>query len=196
MHQLTTILPTSLILSNIRVVSPTWARRTSMVYSARTVLPAPTPETREVEKVLPNPRAHVTQILLAAIGLLWILCSCSSSSLPELAKTALDESIGGLAGSELAYEVVSAQKAAGTPEDQRIDPDLSPRGELGACPPDTGDKETWCVVVAPSIASGGGHTYSHFLVRRVGKLWSVEGLTDAEVRRFEYIGCSNWDAAD
>jgi hypothetical protein len=149
-----------------------------------------------VVKVLPNPKAHVTRILLVAIALLWILSSCSSSSLPESAKAALDESIGGLAGSELDYEIVSAQKAAGTPEDQRIDPDFSPRGELGACPPDTGDKETWCVVVAPSIASGSSHTYSHFLVRRVGKLWSAEGLADAEVRRFEYIGCSNWDAAE
>lgn len=145
---------------------------------------------------MPKPKGYMLLILLVSITLLWILSSCSSSSLPEPAKVALDDAIAELAGSEMDYEIVSAQKARGTPEDQRIDLELPSPGELGACPPDTGDKETWCVVIDPRIAASGGQTYSRFLVRRVGKLWSVEGLTDSEARRFEYIGCGNWDTAD
>jgi hypothetical protein len=156
----------------------------------KAVLRAATRETREVEKVLPE--GYVIRILLVSVILSWSLSACSSVSLPKAAQVALDKSVATLAGSELDYKVVSTQKAEGPPEDRIFEPELPSANIVSGCPPDTGDRETWCVVVYPGITSGAGQSYCHFLVRRVGESWSVEELADSEARRFEYIGCDNW----
>lgn len=134
------------------------------------------------------------RILLAVIILLPMLTGCNSKSLPEPAKVALDKSIVKLAGAEVKYKIISAQKGAGSPEQRQVDIQLPSNSDVYGCPPDYGDRETWCVVIEQGITDTSGRTYSHFLLTRVGNSWYVEELTDAEAGQFDYFGCGNWSA--
>lgn len=137
-------------------------------------------------------RRHVA-ILLIAVAMLCALVGCSSGGLPPEGKNALDESIAHLAGTKVNYRIISAQKAPGAPEEQRIAPQLPSSSGVSGCPPDSGDRETWCIVIGQEIVDGIGQRYSHFLLRRIGNSWYVEELTEAGANRFEYVGCTNWN---
>nr|MBC7244270.1 hypothetical protein [Chloroflexota bacterium] len=140
-----------------------------------------------------NCREHFIRLVVGA-AMLCILVSCSSTDLPPEGKDALDEAIARLAGTKVSYNIVSAQKAPGTPGEQVVVPQQSSNTGIFACPPDSGDRETWCVVIGQEVTDKIGRHYSHFLLRRLGNSWYVEELTEAEARRFEYVGCSNWNA--
>jgi len=139
------------------------------------------------------PKGQTMRSLLVVITVLCILVSCSPVGLPEKGKIALDKSIAELASAEVGYRIVSAQKAPGAPEERRIEPKLPSSSEVYGCPPDLGDRETWCVVISQPITGKAGRIYSHFLLRRIGNSWYVEELTDAEADKFAYVGCGNWD---
>ena len=123
---------------------------------------------------------------------LWILVSCSSENLPEPGKVALDESIARLAGSELNYEIVSAQVTKGAGVAENFNFEARP---AGICPADSNSGERWCVVIDQSVTDDTGRAISHFFVTRLGKSWDVERLAGSEAGLFQYYGCSNWDAA-
>lgn len=131
--------------------------------------------------------------LLLSILILCSLPGCSSKGLPEPAKIALDESVTKLAGSELAYRIVSAQKAPGPSDDVHID--TSQSHPAGRCPPNLGGEETWCVVIDQEITDDAGRTFSRFVVKRQGPDWDVEELEESDSGVFDYFGCTNWDAA-
>ncbi|MGC8786826.1 MAG: hypothetical protein ACP5Q1_05315 [Anaerolineae bacterium] len=137
-------------------------------------------------------RAQVTSMLVVA-AMLCVLASCSSGGLPPEGKKALDENIAHLAGTKISYRIISAQKAPGAPEEQHIVPQLPSSSGVSGCPPDSGDRETWCIVIGQEIEDRTGQHYSHFLLRRISDSWYVEGLTEAEANRFEHVGCTNWD---
>lgn len=137
---------------------------------------------------------HALQSLLLLTLILGLLPGCSSGNLPEPARTALDENIAHLTGSEPEYRIVSAQKAPGPPADFRID--MTSTHQAGRCPPNLGGEETWCVVIDRSITDQAGHTFSRFLVKRQGSSWDAEALADVDAGVFEYFGCSNWNAAN
>ncbi|MBC7232459.1 MAG: hypothetical protein H5T68_04355 [Chloroflexi bacterium] len=132
-------------------------------------------------------------ILLMVAAMLCVLASCGSGGLPPEGKNALDECIARLAGTKVNYRIISAQKAPGTTEEQRTAPQLPSSSGVSGCPPDSGDRETWCIVIGQEIADKTGQRYSHFLLRRLGSSWYVEELTDAQANRFEYVGCTNWN---
>lgn len=138
-------------------------------------------------------RGRATALFMMAV-ILCVLIGCGAGGLPPEGKSALDETIAHLAGTKVNYRIISAQKAPGAPEEQRIAPQLPSSGGVSGCPPDSGDRETWCVVIGQEIVDKTGQRYSHFLLRRLGNSWYVEELTDAEANRFEYVGCTNWDA--
>lgn len=142
--------------------------------------------------MLAKGKKHVISFLVVA-AMLRVLASCGSSGLPTEAKRALDESIAHLAGTKVNYRIISAQKAPGAPEEQRIAPQLPSSSGVSGCPPDSGDRETWCIVIDPEIVDRTGQRYSHFLLTRISDSWYVEDLTDAGANRFEYIGCTNWN---
>lgn len=132
-------------------------------------------------------------ILLMAAAMLCALVGCSSGGLPPEGKNVLDESIAHLAGTKVNYRIISAQKAPGAPEEQRIAPQLPSNSGVSGCPPDSGARETWCIVIGQEIVDRTGQRYSHFLLRRIGNSWYVEELTEAGANRFEYVGCTNWN---
>ncbi len=138
-------------------------------------------------------RIHTT-IALPAVLLLWLLAGCAAR-MPEDAQTYLDDYIGGLVDGAVDYELVSAQKAAGSPEDIQVESTSPFNARTGRCPVAMGGEELWCVVVKPVITSTAGDIFSRFLVGRQGTFWSVEGVTDMEADVFFLVGCNNWDAA-
>lgn len=137
----------------------------------------------------------VIWILLFVTVCLWLLTGCASKTLPQSAQDVLDEHIAGLDDSASSYEVVSVQKATGTPDDGlKVNP-IPEAHPAGICPP-AGESEIWCVVIDRSIADDAGRTFSHFLVQRQGRYWDVESLTDSEEEAFLYVGCDNWNVTD
>ncbi|MCP4541384.1 MAG: hypothetical protein GY832_30000 [Chloroflexi bacterium] len=140
---------------------------------------------------------HKTKRLLPfSIALLWLLAGCTSNSLPELAKGKLDEHIARLDSSTPSYEVVSVQKASGTPDEELVVNPIPETHDPGVCPPSYSGSETWCVVIDQSITGTDGRTFSHFLIIKQGRFWDVENLTDSERDAFLYVGCDNWDIVE
>lgn len=133
-------------------------------------------------------------MLFTAAVIVCVLVGCGVGGLPPEGKSALDESIAHLVGAKVNYRIISVQKAPGAPEEQRLAPQLPSSSGVSGCPPDSGDRETWCVVIGQEITDRTGQRYSHFLLRRIGSSWYVEELTDVEANRFEYVGCTNWGA--
>ena len=131
--------------------------------------------------------------ILSCVVLSLVLVSCGSSALPASAKSALDECIKDLSGRQVEYEIVSAQKARGAPEDASLEEALAGRErEAGVCPPGGEGEETWCVKIDRAIADEEGTSVSHFLVRRLGRTWQAEELADSEKGVYHYSGCDNW----
>jgi len=130
--------------------------------------------------------------LLIAVILLALLWGCGPSGLPRQGKETLTEYITKLAGEKEDFNIVSVQKASGPAEELNLKDFSSGANAVSGCPPDTGDREIWCVVIDRSIVDQKGRAFSHFLVMRLGQVWEVEALTDAESEAFTYIGCSNW----
>ena len=130
--------------------------------------------------------------LLMAVALLASVWGCSSSALPKPGEEALQGYIAQLVGGNVDFKIVSVQKATGPAEELELREFSSGANAVSGCPPDTGDRETWCVVIDRSVVDEAGNAFSHFLVMRLGEVWEVEALTDAEVEAFTYIGCSNW----
>ncbi|MGQ9493442.1 MAG: hypothetical protein ACUVR2_06720 [Anaerolineae bacterium] len=143
---------------------------------------------------MPFKRSRHLRHLVAVAVTLCILASCGFTGLPSEGKAALDEAIARLAGTKVNYKIISAQKAPGTVEEQSTVPQVPSNIGIFGCPPDSGDRETWCIVIGPEITDKIGRHYSHFLLRRLGNSWYVEELTEAGANRFEYVGCSNWNA--
>lgn len=131
-------------------------------------------------------------VLLAAIALLALLWGCRSSGLPQQGRETLAEYITKLTGEKADFDIVSVQKASGPAEELDLKDFSSGANAVSGCPPDTGDREIWCVVIDRSVVDQEGRSFSHFLVMRLGQVWEVEALTDAESEAFTYIGCSNW----
>ena len=130
-------------------------------------------------------------VALSIAALAW-LAACQTGALPRKMRTALDEQLEALAGEPHEYQIVSAQEAFA---DRSVLPiDLFPQpSEAGRCPPDTGPKATWCVVIAPPLIDDAGVRFSHFVLRQQGYYLDVERLGDEEADVFAAAGCDNWE---
>lgn len=119
---------------------------------------------------------------------------CSSRALPSKAASTLRENVAQWAGAEVAFEIVSAQRASDGTSDVTIPTGINPdTSQVGACPP-AGTSETWCVVISPAITDQEGNAVSHFLVQSQGRYWDTQKVLDTDKSLFEYQGCTNWDA--
>jgi hypothetical protein len=124
-------------------------------------------------------------LVLSILALL--AAGCAGRALPDKAEAALRETVRQQAGAEVAFEIVSAQKAPGE-ADVTIPTGVNPdAAQVGACPP-AGESETWCVVIAE------GDALARFLVQSQGRYWDAQPLRDADRAVFELHGCDNWDA--
>jgi len=133
------------------------------------------------------------QILIVLLILTTLSSGCASGTLPSKAASALRENIHKWAGTETAFEIVSAQKAGDDLSDPTIPTGLpSDSGQVGACPP-AGESETWCVVISPAITDPDGNTISHILVQSQGRYWDAQKLLDTDRSVFEYHNCTNWE---
>ena len=106
-------------------------------------------------------------------------------ALPSKAASALRTSIHEWAGAEVAFEIVSVQKASDDSSGPTIPTGLpSDSGPVGACPP-AGVSETWCVVISPAIVDQEGNAISHILVQSQGRYWDAQKLLDTDRAVFE-----------